>query len=51
MGDPLVYAGISPVEEGVTVGRLIDESAKIPISKVKEKDLVALFAVMRRKIH
>ena len=27
--------------------RLIDESAKIPISKVKEKDLVALFAVMQ----
>ena len=47
-GDPLAYAGISPTEEGVTWSvRLIDESAKIPISKVKEKDLVALFAVMQ----
>ncbi len=47
-GDPLAYAGISPTEEGVTWSvRLIDESAKIPISQVKEKDLVALFAVMQ----
>lgn len=47
-GDPLAYAGISPTEEGVTWSvRLIDESAKIPITKIKEKDLVALFAVMQ----
>jgi len=47
-GEPLAYAGISPTEDGVTWSvRLIDESAKVPISKVKEKDLVALFALMQ----
>ena len=47
-GNPLAYAGISPTEEGVTWSvRLIDESAKVPITKVKEKDLVALFALMQ----
>ena len=48
LGDPLAGAGISFTEEGVTWStvRLIDESKKILISKVKEKDLVALFAVM-----
>ena len=47
-GDPLAYSGVSPIDEGVTWSvRLIDESAKIPISKVNERDLVSLFAVMQ----
>ena len=46
-GDPLAYAGIAPTEEGVSWSvRLIDESAKVPVSKINEKDLVALFAIM-----
>jgi len=59
-GDPLEYSGIGPnllvdnedPSEGQASSpirwsiRLIDESAKVPISKVQEKDLVALFSVM-----
>ena len=45
-GDPMAYSGVSPVDPAVTWSvRLIDESAKVSISKVNEKDLVSLFAV------
>ena len=47
-GDPMAYSGVSPIDPAVTWSvRLIDESAKVSISKVNEKDLVSLFAVMQ----
>ena len=47
-GDPMAYSGVSPIDERVNWSvRLIDESAKVPISKVNERDLVSLFALMQ----
>ena len=46
-GDPMSYAGVAPLDESVIWSvRLIDESAKVPIYKVNEKDMTALFALM-----
>ena len=47
-GDPLSYAEISPLDSRVqwTIS-LIDESGKVPISAISEKDLVSLFSIMR----
>jgi hypothetical protein len=47
-GDPLSYAGISPLDASVRWSvSLIDESGKVPISSISEKDLVSLFSIMR----
>ena len=47
-GDPLAYSEIEPIDPSIKWSiSLVDESGKIPISKVSEKDLVSLFATMR----
>ncbi len=47
-GDPLSYAEITPLDSRVQWSiSLIDESGKVPISAISEKDLVSLFAIMR----
>ena len=47
-GDPLHYAGISPLDSTVKWSvELVDESGKVPISTVSEKDLISFFAIMR----
>ena len=47
-GDPLAYSEVEPIDPSIKWSiSLVDESGKIPISKVSEKDLVSLFATMR----
>lgn len=47
-GNPLSYSGISPLDPTVKWSiSLIDESGKVPISSIQEKDLVSFFAIMR----
>lgn len=47
-GDPLSYAEITPLDSRVQWSiSLIDESGKVPISAISEKDLVSLFSIMR----
>ena len=46
-GDPLKYAEIKPLEPNLNWQvRITDESGKVPISSVREKDMVYLFASM-----
>ena len=47
-GNPLSYSEISPLDPTVKWSiSLVDESGKVPISTIAEKDLVSLFSVMR----
>ncbi len=47
-GDPLGYSELDPVDASIQWSvTLIDESGKVPISKISEKDFVYLFATMR----
>lgn len=47
-GNPLNYSGISPLDPAVKWSiSLIDESGKVPISAISERDLVSFFAIMR----
>ncbi|MDC0547861.1 type II secretion system protein GspK [Opitutales bacterium] len=47
-GAPLSYSEISPLDNTVKWSiELIDESGKVPISTVSEKDLISFFANMR----
>ena len=47
-GAPLSYSEISPLDNAVKWSiKLIDESGKIPIFTVPEKDLISFFAIMR----
>lgn len=47
-GTPLSYSEISPLDPSVRWSiSLIDESGKVPISSISEKDLVSLFSIMR----
>ena len=47
-GNPLSYAEISPLDSSVRWSiSLIDESGKVPIASISEKDLVSLFSIMR----
>lgn len=49
-GAPLSYSEISPLDNTVKWSiELIDESGKIPISTVPDKDLISFFAIMRSK--
>ena len=47
-GSPLNYSEISPLDPTVKWSiSLVDESGKVPISTIAEKDLVSLFSIMR----
>lgn len=47
-GNPLSYAEIEPPEQGVKWEvNIVDESGKVPLSGISEKDLVGLFAMMK----
>jgi len=49
-GDPIGYSGLSPLDPSVRWSiRLTDESAKLSLSKISEKDLVEIFAVMHNR--
>ena len=47
-GNPLNYSGILPLDPSVKWSiSLIDESGKVPLKSIAEKDLVSFFAIMR----
>ncbi len=49
-GDPLAYAGLSPLDPKVRWSiRMTDESAKLSLSKIREKELVEIFAAMHAR--
>ena len=49
-GDPIRYSGLSPLDPKVRWSvRLTDESAKLSLKKISEKDLVDLFAAMHSR--
>lgn len=49
-GDPIGYSGLSPLDPLVRWSiRLTDESAKLSLAKISEKDLVNVFALMHAR--
>lgn len=49
-GDPIGYSGLSPLDPTVRWSiKLEDESAKLSLQKINQKDLVNLFAVMHSR--
>lgn len=49
-GDPIGYSGLSPLDPNVRWSiRITDESAKLSLNKISEKDLVEIFAIMHNR--
>ena len=49
-GDPVGYSGISPLDPNVRWSiRITDESAKLSLNKISEKNLVEIFSIMHNR--